>query len=925
MLCTDRFVSKLMIGESEMKLSPARKKSKYVPLLLFVCYSIVLFLFYSKYYFVDMFPMSGDVFTYFGNFIFQKNALTAGDFPLWNKWLSAGSPALFSLSPTILLNIFPLKFIGYAIYIVPVALGATFAYLYFKKIGCTDWASLAISICYLFSIHLGGLRKSHIVLVITISMLPLLLFLIEQYFSVRKLRWLLTTALVMGLQFYIGFPQQVIYTDLFLAAYLLTFGFHYRIEIKVMLRHGMVWIFTYLGIICFSLIPMLQQNIFYAAGGAVGSSYETFTSYSIHFVKLIQMIFPRFFNGDVYQAFGPYYSSEMDVEIFLGQMILISIFAGAFFLFRNFRVRFGIIAMGSTFLYAALGAVPPLAKVIYGIPILGDFRCAGRVLFLFIFSGFTLAALVLSEIERTIPYQKYFKFTVIAVGVVAVFVAVAAFSVIIVLGTSQGFTRDVFFAFTSYLKSTFLRNIAVMIVCVSCLALLWWKRERMKRYFLPVFCSVITVTVLFDTIPYTIVTSPCKIEDISEIPDDIISLRDVARDYKVWDALNIVDAGAGNIVSGNRSMAREIAALNAYIAMNNPFLYRMMTQHPTMPMNFSGLMSGTQNAEQILRMQQPFLSMMGVKYIIDSSSILNKGTESFDISFNGGITLVQRDSILLPASSNEVYGTDLHVESGEIALKKDTYYKIEFSCNSPCKQDFYCDFAAEGYDDEAQNLGFTIQPGDQHYSGIMNSGNPTVASNILWRVISQVDTELELRDFKIIELETRRIDDAYTFWDEIEGVEVYENSHAREVLYVPDKIVPIDKQDLLYQRTWEYQLDRFNYIVGQAPKTFHPKQVQITEVDFRTNSISAQISTDEDTFVNFSQCYYPGWNAYVDNKKTELYKVNGLIMGIDVPQGEHKIEFRFEPLAVLIGGIITGGTLIILIGAWILTYKKDKQ
>jgi len=70
-------------------------------------------------------------------------------------------------------------------------------------------------------------------------------------------------------------------------------------------------------------------------------------------------------------------------------------------------------------------------------------------------------------------------------------------------------------------------------------------------------------------------------------------------------------------------------------------------------------------------------------------------------------------------------------------------------------------------------------------------------------------------------------------------------------------------------------------------------------------------------FVVLSDQYYPGWHAYIDDRPAKIYKTDGVLRGVVVPQGIHELRFGYQPgiIYALMGlSIITlTGTVIMLI------------
>jgi hypothetical protein len=61
-----------------------------------------------------------------------------------------------------------------------------------------------------------------------------------------------------------------------------------------------------------------------------------------------------------------------------------------------------------------------------------------------------------------------------------------------------------------------------------------------------------------------------------------------------------------------------------------------------------------------------------------------------------------------------------------------------------------------------------------------------------------------------------------------------------------------------------------------------------------------------------SDAYYPGWQVTVDGRRRELLRTNYAFRGVFVESGSHTIEFRFRPVSLMVGAVISGATLLLI-------------
>lgn len=91
------------------------------------------------------------------------------------------------------------------------------------------------------------------------------------------------------------------------------------------------------------------------------------------------------------------------------------------------------------------------------------------------------------------------------------------------------------------------------------------------------------------------------------------------------------------------------------------------------------------------------------------------------------------------------------------------------------------------------------------------------------------------------------------------------------------------------------------------------------------NTLSGEISLDDNQMLFLSIPYDKGWTAYVDGKKTDIIKVYGAFSGIEMDAGTHKVELKYVSEGFTLGLITTviSWGAFILIG--IICFKKKRK
>lgn len=269
------------------------------------------------------------------------------------------------------------------------------------------------------------------------------------------------------------------------------------------------------------------------------------------------------------------------------------------------------------------------------------------------------------------------------------------------------------------------------------------------------------------------------------------------------------------------------------------------------------------------------------------------------------------------------------------------YHDSFVSINNNSNEEFYIDEQTKIYiykNPYALSLGYAVEDGLENLSIVNDKNNSFENLNMFVSKLSGIDDKVlkpikkeKIMDNKYI-FNLENIKDEYLFFSIKYKLDthfmnygtLYINNSNILNLTIPNiGILQIknnykDSEILLEIKTdqdeyigeadlYTYDLEVFERAIDKL------KQNQLDDVVVKGNKVSGTINVDKKSTLFLSIPYEKGWNVYVDGKKTPYYKIADTFIGIDISEGKHKIEMKFYPPGLILGGVVTSVSIIILI------------
>jgi uncharacterized membrane protein YfhO len=84
--------------------------------------------------------------------------------------------------------------------------------------------------------------------------------------------------------------------------------------------------------------------------------------------------------------------------------------------------------------------------------------------------------------------------------------------------------------------------------------------------------------------------------------------------------------------------------------------------------------------------------------------------------------------------------------------------------------------------------------------------------------------------------------------------------------------------------------------------------------EYTPNQISLNVEMACTGMVIVSDSWYPGWKAEVDGRSAEIHRAYGLIRGVVVERGSHRLRMSYRPVTVYAGAGLAMAGLLLCVG-----------
>lgn len=151
-------------------------------------------------------------------------------------------------------------------------------------------------------------------------------------------------------------------------------------------------------------------------------------------------------------------------------------------------------------------------------------------------------------------------------------------------------------------------------------------------------------------------------------------------------------------------------------------------------------------------------------------------------------------------------------------------------------------------------------------------------------------------------------------------IKIYDNPFCLPRVFIAHKIEYIPSYIQAQRVIGSPGFDPMNQVVleERAPLGYNEPVVAATrEADIKEyypNRVVIEAFSGNPGVLVLTDVFYPGWRAYVDNYPAKIYRINGLVRGVFVEKGRHKVVFKYSPDSLKLGLSIAAICMLLCAG-----------
>lgn len=125
---------------------------------------------------------------------------------------------------------------------------------------------------------------------------------------------------------------------------------------------------------------------------------------------------------------------------------------------------------------------------------------------------------------------------------------------------------------------------------------------------------------------------------------------------------------------------------------------------------------------------------------------------------------------------------------------------------------------------------------------------------------------------------------------------IYENTNVFPRAFFVESVVNLSNKKDVMKRIFENQKELLKFAFTESNTSIQPApfdlKEQVTIIKYEENQVIIKTSSQKDRLLILTDIYYPSWKVFIDSKISNIFLVDYIFRGVEVPQGEHIVEFK---------------------------------